>query len=343
MIDNNKTYSRWIWALFLLTILLVLTGIICVSFGSVIFGLPEMLSLLIKKISSTQALSDEVRAKAIILFQLRIPRLIMAALVGMSLAAAGTCFQALLRNPLADPYLLGISSGAALGAVSGIIFGLAAYVPLAFLGAVVTTFFVFALSRAPGGKIQSYTLILTGVVINTFFSSIITLLIIFFPPQQSQGIIFWLLGNIGTVKYSSLTMMSVFIIFGLGILFFKARDLDLLAQGDETAQQLGVDVERTKTIIILSASLLTAIAVAYNGMIGFVGLIVPHLARLIFGNDNRLLLPASVLLGAITVMIADTLARTIISPTELPIGAVTALVGGPFFLYLLRKAKQIFI
>jgi len=277
-----------------------------------------------------------------ILFSLRLPRILFAGLVGASLSTAGVLFQALLRNPLADPYILGISGGSALGAIIGISTGLGALtlgIPLpAFLGAAVTVFLVLA-AGGPERGFSSGTLLLAGVIVNAFFSSLIMLALALSSSTDLQKITFWLMGNLSLAGFSEILVTVLILAAGFSVAQLNARSLNLLALGEETALHLGVNVGRTRTILLLTGSLLTAVAVAFSGTVGFVGLIIPHVMRMLLGADHRLLLPASLLFGASFLIAADTLARTVLSDMELPVGVVTALCGSPYFLYLLRKGR----
>ena len=277
----------------------------------------------------------------IIVLELRGPRVLMAMLVGMALATAGATFQSMLRNPLADPYLLGISSGAACGAVIALILGWPFLPLVAFVGALLSAAVVVMIAHR-NGSMHPHTLVLAGVVVNAFLASVIAVLITFSSAEATRGIVFWLMGNVSTQRLEVLGIIGACVCGSIGLLFWKSRDLDLLAQGEPVAKQLGLEVEGYKWFLLIVTSLLTGIAVAYNGLIGFVGLIVPHIGRFLFGSDNRLLLPVAALIGGIVMVVADTLARTIIAPSELPVGAITALAGGPFFLILLKRARHSF-
>jgi iron complex transport system permease protein len=280
---------------------------------------------------------------AIILFQLRLPRVLLGALVGAALAAAGTLFQALFRNPMADPAIIGVSSGAALGAIVVILAGGASLagglgVPaVAFAGAVATAFFVYRLARL-GPAVQVATLLLAGIAVAAVISAIISL-VMTFAGQQTRSIYFWLLGGLSAGTWRSLTAATPLVLLGVGVALSGAGDLNLLALGEERAAQLGLDVERLKRRSLITGSVLTAAAVSVSGLIGFVGLMTPHILRLIVGSDNRRLIPASLLGGASFVILADLAARTAVGPQEVPVGAVTAILGGPFFLYLLRRQR----
>ena len=280
---------------------------------------------------------------ATILWQIRLPRILMAALAGAALASAGTAFQAVLRNPLADPYILGISGGAALGAILAVTSGLETALPAwpvrpaaAFAGACATVIAIFWLSRSRG-RVASYPMLLIGWIFNSFFLAMILFLETVVDFSRVHGVIFWLVGSVAPQSYAVLAVLAVLGGAGFTVLLSQARRMDLICAGDETARQLGADVERTKILSLLAASLITAAVVSFSGLIGFVGLIVPHAARFLFGPDHRLLLPSSALLGAAGLVLADTLARTVLSPTELPVGVLTVLLGGPCFVFLYRR------
>ncbi len=277
-----------------------------------------------------------------ILFSIRLPRIIFAGLVGASLSTAGVVFQALLRNPLADSYILGISGGSALGAIIGISAGLGSVplgIPLpAFLGAAVTV--ILVLAAGGGGKgFSSGTMLLAGVIVNAFFSALIMLALSLSSHADLQKITFWLMGNLSLAEPDEIILTGLILSAGFSIAYFYARPINLLALGEETALHLGVDLGRTRIVLLLAGSLLTAVSVAFSGTVGFVGLIIPHMMRMLLGADHRLLLPASLLFGASFLILADTLARTVIADMELPVGVVTALCGSPYFLYLLRKRR----
>lgn len=288
--------------------------------------------------SFTGALETDDPARLII-FNLRLPRIILAGLVGSSLSLGGVVFQALLRNPLADPFILGISSGAAFGAVLGIFFGLGfgLGIPLvSFLGALMTVFLVMALGTRKMGM-ESATILLTGVIINAFFTAIIMFFIATVADSRLHSMLFWLYGDLSQSRYGPLALIAPLLFIGFLILYGFARHLNLMTAGEETAFLLGVDVERAKKICLLVVSLLIGVVVSFSGLIGFLGLFVPHLGRMAFGSDHRLLIPVAAIGGAIFLILADTLARILISPSELPVGVITAFMGAPFFIYLLKK------
>lgn len=318
----------------LLAILLVL-GLISLSVGAV--GIPP--ERIVRALAgSTTALSAQDQ---LILFEIRLPRILLAILVGAALSVAGAGYQALLRNPLADPYVLGVSSGAALGAILSLALAeqFAVATPVAaFAGALATIAVVYSLGRQ-GGQLAPYTLLLAGIVTASFLSALIIFLMNFLSGRDLRGAAYWLMGDLSNPAASPLGPLglSVLTLIAVGAVCLLAGDLNLLLGGEPEAAQLGVNVRRTKLIVYLAASLATALAVSVSGAIGYVGLLVPHLVRLLFGSDYRLLVPVAALAGAVVLLAADTLARTVIAPSELPVGAVTAVVGAPVFIYLLRR------
>ena len=282
-----------------------------------------------------------------VLFRLRLPRVVMAAIVGASLALVGAALQALFRNPLAEPFTLGVSGGASLGASLAIALGLGvsiAGVPIifvaAFLGAALSVVVVYRLAHAGGGVMLPGALLLAGVVLNLCASACVLVIQYVADYNRALQILRWLIGSLDVVGFGLIWRMLIFLVPGWLILGAYARDLHLLATGEESAASLGVDVSRTEKTVFIASSLIVGVTVSVGGTIGFVGLIVPHAARLLFGQDVRVLLPASFLLGAAFLVLADTLARTVIAPGELPVGALTALMGGPVFLLLLRRQRR---
>ncbi len=278
-----------------------------------------------------------------IFWDVRIPRVLLAGLVGAALACAGTAMQAVFRNPLADPFIIGVSSGAALGAAAAGLIGFTAAVsvflpPLfAFVTAIATVFVVYALGTVRG-KVHAETLLLSGVAVAAFLGAIVSFLI-YFVREQFHQLIFWLLGSLTLASWSMVVVVFFAAVVGSLIIFLHGRDLNALLLGDETAHNLGVNPEGLRKLMLGVAALVTATAVAFTGIIGFVGLIVPHMMRLLFGPDHRMLVPASTLFGATFLILSDSVARTVVAPTELPVGVITALCGGPFFIYLLRRSR----
>ncbi len=275
-----------------------------------------------------------------ILFQIRLPRILLAAAVGGSLATAGAGYQALLRNPLAEPYLLGISNGAAVGTMIALVFfGSSEWTRplLAFTGALAATFAVYRLARGRAGATPE-RLILAGVIVTTFLSSAIVFVTTLMDATRIRSFTFWLLGDLSGTSKALLPVAITVVIAGALVLTLHARSLNLLMLGERDAFDLGVEVGRVRIVVFLVASLLVGSSVAASGSVGYVGLVVPHLARLSLGSDNRISIPSAALGGALFVIVADTVARTIIAPRELPVGAITALIGAPLFIYLLRRA-----
>jgi iron complex transport system permease protein len=319
-------------------VLFLLALIICPLIGSVKISFAKVFDF-------TKPLEDN--PDAVIFFRTRLPRCLLALIVGASLAAAGVTFQAMLKNPLATPYTLGIAGGSSLAAVLVLMFfsvsGLKIPLlqPLAsFFGALGTLGLVYRLGRRSGG-IHVLTLILAGVTLNLFFSSFILLIQYIADPAQTFFILHWLMGNLDITSYQPVLMILPFHILGMLVLFYHARDMNLISLDDLSARSLGLDVPRVTRRLYIASSLVAGTSIAFSGPIGFVGLIVPHALRLLLGADHRLILPASFLAGGAFLVICDTGARTILAPTELPVGVITALLGGPFFLWLLIKGTRL--
>jgi iron complex transport system permease protein len=282
---------------------------------------------------------DPESSAGLILFRIRLPRILLAGLVGFSLSLGGVVFQALLRNPLADPFILGVSSGAAFGAILGILLGLSFQlgVPLsAFLGALLAITGVLVLATRKMGT-ESATILLTGVIVNAFFTAVIMFFVATATDSRLHTMLFWLYGDLSQSRYGFMALLVPPVLVITLILYGFSRHLNLITAGEEAASQLGVEVGHTKIASLILTSILIALVVSFSGLIGFVGLVVPHLARMAFGSDHRVLIPAASLGGAIFLIAADTLARVIISPSELPVGVVTAFLGAPFFLVLLSR------
>jgi len=280
-----------------------------------------------------------------IILEIRLPRAILAGLVGAALALAGATYQGLFRNPLADPYLIGVAQGAALGAVVGFLLpfdwhgmGFGIVPMLAFAGALFSVAIVYSLARV-GKTLPVTTLILAGVALGALWGSIVSYLIIT-SGERIHGIIFWLMGSFSLSQWSEVKVVLPYVVVGMVIILLYSRSLNVMQLDEEQAQQLGINVEKVKLILLAAATLITAAAVCFVGTIGFVGIIIPHAVRLIWGPDHRFLLPLSVLTGAVFLILVDLVARTVLAPTEVPIGVITAICGAPFFLYLLRRKKR---
>lgn len=331
----------------LLVLLPLYLGLIAVILISLAIGaVPIPLSSIVAAVASAAGLPVQVdEAVQSIVVQIRLPRVVLAGSVGMALAASGTVFQGLFRNPMADPYIIGVSGGAALGATVAIVtgvtvslIGLSAVTLLAFAGALVVTAVVYKMAWYRGDVVPEH-LLLAGVAIGAFLAAVISALQ-FAASGNLQQVVFWLMGGFSGRSWDHVFLAAPYMIAGYGAARYFARDLNLLVLGDETARSLGVSAAAVRRWLIAAGALLAAAAVAVSGLIGFVGLIVPHLMRLLLGPDHRRLLPASALAGGITLLIADTVARTLIAPTEVPVGIVTAMLGAPFFVYLLRKHRR---
>ncbi|GAB4258180.1 MAG: hypothetical protein Kow00122_15910 [Thermoleophilia bacterium] len=276
---------------------------------------------------------------------LRLPRMVMALVAGTALSTAGAAFQGVFRNPLAEPYLLGVSAGAAVGATIAIIWdplailGIYGVPAAAFLGALLAAFLVYRLATF-AGETSAASLLLSGVAVGSTFTAVLSLLMVV-TQYDLHTVVVWLMGGLTTATWSKVLLAGPLVAAGLVVMLVHADRLNLLLMGEARAEQLGVDARTTRRNMLVVASLTTAGAVAFTGLIGFVGLMVPHMVRLILGPDHRHLLPASALFGALFLLLADTAARTLFSPAEIPVGIITAFVGGPFFLYLLRLRRGI--
>lgn len=283
---------------------------------------------------------------ASILWQIRMPRVLLAALVGASLAIAGAAFQGLLKNPLADPYTLGISSGASVGAVATIFFGISIpfiglfTLPLiSMVAAVMTMFFVVGFAKMVDRTLKMETFILTGIIVSSFLGSMISLMIAL-TGEELRQIMSWLLGSVSMRGWPYVQMIIPFVIIGGFLVWLNRRELNAMLYGEERAKYLGVNVRRSKMQVLIGGSMLTGAAVAVSGTIGFVGLVVPHMTRMLWGADHRHLLPLSLLYGAALLVVCDLVARTIIAPAELPIGVITAFLGAPVFAYIFFKQRR---
>jgi iron complex transport system permease protein len=331
------TLKRVLWTsaallavLFAMVILAMKVGAYRISFADLAISLGRMMIGHGSRIPSDYQVA----------FGYRLPRIELAILVGAALSVAGAGFQALLRNPLADPYVLGVSSGGALGAIVALIllphFLLAT--PLAaFVGAILTITAVYFLGRRKG-QLDSTTLLLAGIISASFLSAMIIFLMTNTMGSNLRGMPFWLMGDLSTPLPDAMRwVLFAGLILGVGAIYTTGADLNLITTGEREAMHLGVEVTRVKLVVYISASLLTGLAVSMSGAIGYVGLLVPHVMRMLFGPDYRLLIPASAIGGAIALLAADTLARTVMAPTELPVGAVTAMAGAPLFIYLMRR------
>jgi iron complex transport system permease protein len=326
-------------------LLLVCALLLSVGIGSVFISPGALAAVFASTISGT-ALPDWVPASFVtIIIGLRLPRTILVALTGAALGGSGAAYQGLFRNPLADPYLIGVASGAGLGAVIAMTvsatdttLGLLVIPLAAFLGAALTVLVVYELARVRR-TLPTTNLILAGVAVSSFATAASSFLMLNGNGELRRALV-WLLGGSSLSGWLPVAALLPYVVIGLGSLLLAGHSLNVLQFGDEQAAQLGLRVERVRALIILAATLTSAAAVAFSGIIGFVGLVVPHIVRLAWGVDYRRLLPLSILGGASFLLVADVLARAVMAPQELPVGIITALAGAPFFLWVLRRAKQ---
>lgn len=319
---RNITY------LLLLLVILIVVLLFALSYGTVQIPFAKIIPTIF---------SGESTPERTILMDIRLPRLILAVAVGGGLSVAGAVFQAILLNPLAEPYILGVSGGGTFGAVVAIMLGVSFWGMeiFAFVGSLSVILLVFILGRR-FGSLEPNILLLTGVMIGAFFSALLLLALIFLN-ESLRTAIFWLMGNLTNADMTSSVFLLVSAIIITVIMSLNAQKFNVLSLGDETALHLGVNIKRFKNTIYVLVSFLVGALVSVTGMIGFVGLVVPHSCRQIFGTDNRIVIPASFLLGAAFLVLADIIARTVIAPSEIPVGAITALIGSPIFIYLIRK------
>jgi len=334
---NSRSYSTTLLIFFLLFL-----ATLCIT---PLIGSSEI--SLARAFSSTLAISNNVDAN--ILFQVRLPRILLGALTGAALSVAGAIFQALLRNDLAAPFTLGVSSGAALGAVIAIalnlnfaILGFSVISLFSFIGSLGAIFLVFSLVRTRHGEFPTAVLLLAGVTANFFFAAMVMFIHYMSDFSQSFRIIRWLMGGLDITDYKTILSVCPVVFGGIFILMFISRDMNLISTGVQSASSRGVNVGRIQKVGFITASLITGTVVATCGPIGFVGLIVPHIVRLFVGPDLRILIPASMLFGASFLIICDTFARTLLAPTEIPVGIITAMLGGPFFVWLLKRKRPSF-
>jgi iron complex transport system permease protein len=353
---------RWAAILTVLALALIVVTIVATAIGPANISMDKVTLIIISEVvSKIPFLSDQVHitktwtdGEAGIIMLVRLPRVILALLVGATLAVAGTAAQAIFKNPMADPYILGVSSGAAFGAALVITFGLyniMLTVPLgiidvkfgavqlgALTGGLLATFLVFNIGRA-GSKLPVETVILSGIAVSAFFSAITSFLMYVGGHSLSQ-VVYWVMGALWSADWNGIWLMLPAALIGCIIIMAFSRDLNMLLLGDEPASHLGTNVSVVKAGILALMSLITAAAVSVSGIIGFVGLIIPHIMRLIVGPDHRILIPSSILTGAIFLTAADTFSRMVIQPTEIPVGIITALIGAPFFVYLLSRKRK---
>lgn len=326
-------------------IILILSVVICSCIGAANISMIDSFKIIFYKIFRFNGKLQDIKSSYVtIVWNVRLPRIIVSLFVGSALSIAGVTYQGLFKNPMADPYVIGVSSGAAFGAALGIashiafsFLGLSMTSLCAFVGAIGVMFLVYSISRV-GRKVPITTLLLSGIAVGNFLTAF-TSLIMIFAGDDLNKIYFWTMGSFSGKNWSHVSLIVPYVLIGFGILKWLAKDLNLIFLGEDTAGNLGVNVEKIKLILLITSTLVTAIAVSISGIIGFVGLIIPHITRIIVGPDNKKLYPFAFIFGGLLMVICDTIARTIIAQ-EIPVGLVTSVLGGPFFVYLLRIRKR---
>lgn len=341
--DRRSVVPRLLLAASILAVLLIAAAVVSAAVGPYNIPLSHVAGIVLGYVGIDAW--TYTRTEQLVVEQLRLPRVVIAALVGAALAVSGATMQALFRNPMADPGIIGVSSGAATGAVIALAFGLNTNVPwvlpgMAFAGALGASFLVYGIAVV-GGRFSMATLLLAGVAVSAFLGAVISTILAMVPNDESlRGIVYWLAGGLAGSSWEYVRIVSVPIAGGVLVLMLYGRDLNLLLLGDDIARSSGVSVVRTRTLLLTLAAVVTGSAVAVSGTIGFVGLVIPHVLRLVLGPDHRILLPASALGGACFLLIADTIARLVVRPAELQVGMVTAFVGAPFFVLVLIRNKR---
>ncbi len=340
------TFQRWLTIICSLAAASLALCVLCLQFGATRIEIGTVAVTLMQLLTVRDLDVAGLGPSAVIMMQIRLPRILVGFLVGGSLASVGVALQALLRNPLADPYVLGVSSGAAMGVSLAMLFGigtamaLVPAVPLfGFVGGLLSLVVIYQLAQSKG-RLPIQSLILAGVILNAILTALIMFITSIMEPNRSSGLMAWLMGSLTAPGYAGLAVFALYAVGGVAILMQKAQTLNVLTLGEETARSLGVETERAKKQLFALTAFLTGAVVSVSGMIGFVGMVVPHAVRMLVGSDHRLLLPASALVGGMFLVLSDTIARTILAPAEIPVGIVTALAGGPFFLYLLLWRKD---
>lgn len=342
----KKETKRYLPLFLLLALLLVFLSIFSVTQGDATITVKETITIIGNKLLGLLGRGSDLSGpKETILFNIRIPRIMAAGIVGAGLAGVGCAYQGVFRNSMADPYILGISSGATLGAaiaislgISESVAGLGVVTVASFAGALLSTFLVYSLAMRRN-RISMTSLLLSGVAVSYFLSSVVSLILVFNEKDVSK-IIYWTMGSTAGVSYGQLGLLIPVVILGSLLLYSNWRELDILASGEEIAQSLGVETNWLKIKMLVFSSLIVAVSVAFTGVIGFVGLMMPHIMRIIVGPSHRRLIPFSMIAGAIFLLFADTIARSLIDSAELPVGAVTALFGAPYFIWLLTRNKR---
>ncbi|MBZ9687171.1 iron chelate uptake ABC transporter family permease subunit [Clostridium estertheticum] len=343
---ENKSYYKKVFAIGVFLLIIVI--IAAANFGVADISFKQTALIVISKIPIINNLVSTGGIKStsiIILLNLRLPRILLACLVGAALSVVGTSFQGIFKNPMADPFVLGVSSGAALGATITMVFlkeihffGMSMVAFTAFIGAIITTFLVYNIARV-GTKVPVATLLLAGIAINYLLSSIISLMMTF-NRDNIEKIVMWTMGSFSTAGWDEVILLFIIVVPSIIFISTFSRELNIMLLGEDSARSLGIDVNGFKKHIFVISTLMVAAVVSVSGIIGFVGLIIPHAIRMIFGSDNRVVIPFSALGGAIFLVICDTLARVVVPPSEIPVGIITSIFGVPFFIYLLYRTKK---
>ncbi|HHY81390.1 MAG TPA: iron chelate uptake ABC transporter family permease subunit [Clostridiales bacterium] len=343
---HKKKLYKYLFAAALLVLVFIM--LLSCTLGAANISIIDSLRIILSGIPLLRNIAgDETipRSYHTIVWTVRMPRIFLSALIGAGLSIVGSAFQGMFRNPMADPYILGISSGASAGAaiaivlgLGGVIGGLGIIALFAFAGAVLTALTVYNLART-GSRVPTLSLILAGVAVGFFLSSLVSMLM-FFNRDKLERIVMWIMGSVSAASWNQVGILFPVVIIGSVILLAFARDLNAMSTGEDTAKSLGIEVEKVKKLLVAVSSLIIACCVSTSGVIGFVGLIVPHSIRLVLGSDQRVVMPFSAAVGAIFMVACDTLARNLIPPSEIPVGVVTSMLGAPFFIYLLYRNKK---
>ena len=327
--------AKWTLAVVGMSLFLIFSMMLSMSRGAIDISPWEIFSILFTG-------GDDLKSKVI--WQLRFPRTLMALFVGAGLAVSGVAMQGLFRNPMASPFILGLSSGAAFGAALAMVFGIAilpgylAIPSMAFAFCLLTLLLVYNIARV-GGRVPVETLLLAGIAVGAFFSALVNLMT-YLAGEELQGIVFWMMGDLTQFGWSDVRVVAPMVLAGAAIIMYYSRDLNAMMLGDNHAQNLGIEVAKVRVYLLIACALATAAAVAFVGIIGFVGLVIPHVMRLLVGPDHRILIPTSILAGGAFLILADVIARWVLEPQVLPIGIITALIGAPYFVYLLRRRRK---
>ncbi len=341
----NSFSSKYLSVLLMLSFSLVIAAVFSVMTGPVFIHPLTIIRVWLEKLSFGVLHFDIQEIHRTIIMNIRTPRIVIAMLVGMGLSASGAAMQGLFRNPMAEPYVLGMSSGAAAGASAAIVlgigglFGTYAVPAMAFISAIVTIFVVYSIAHTEG-KVPTETLLLSGIAVGFFLQAAVSFLKLIAPTDALRDVVLWLMGSFAGVTWDDVAIVIFPVLAGLLTLFLLARELNAFQFGEETAMHIGIEVELMKRILLTATALITAISVSTAGIIGFTGLVVPHIARMLVGADQRIQLPVAAICGGIFLVLADTIARSIAQPAEIPIGIITAVVGAPYFVYLLRRRKH---